>query len=112
MAFIAFRSFLSSLSCVKLMQTVPADDSINANRIRKRTNGYLAILRTPEYNAAQRALADGRISRMPTEPNPTDISISKRTWESAMQQWRNELQRIAQQHTGISTTTDSATPDT
>ena len=94
------------------MQLPTPDDTLHAHRIRKRTNGYNAILRTPEYAAAQRALAEGRIPTMPPEPNPNDLSVSKRTWETTVQQWRLSLQQIAQQHSRVHTTTEVSHTDT
>ena len=72
---------------------VPVDPT-TARRIRKRTNGYLAILRTPEYNGALQLWLSGHIECMPSEPNPTDLTVSKRAWESSIRQWRFALQRI------------------
>ena len=73
---------------------IPPLDPTSARRIRKRTNGYLAILRSPEYAGALQLWFGGHIERMPDEPNPADLTVSKRAWEASMQQWRLALQRI------------------
>ena len=81
------------------MLPVPQLDSITTERrVRKRTNAYLAISRSPEYNTVLRLWIVGRVTLLPPEPNPVDLTVSKRTWERAIQQWRSELQRIALHH--------------
>ena len=74
----------------------PADvDPDTARRIRKRINGFLAVRRSPEYSNALRLWLLGHIDQMPDEPNTVDMTLSKRAWESSVQQWRNALRRIA-----------------
>ena len=81
------------------MLPVPQLDSITTERrVRKRTNAYLAISRSPEYNTVLRLWIAGHVTLLPPEPNPVDLTVSKRTWERAIQQWRSELQRIALHH--------------
>ena len=77
----------------------PQLDSITTERrVRKRTNGYLAISRSPEYRTVLRLWIAGHVTHMPAEPNPADLTLSKRMWERAIQQWRSELRRIALHH--------------
>ena len=80
-----------------LMATTSQHDIVNAHRVRKRTNGVDAIKRSPEYTYARRALAEGRIESLPVEPDPTDLTVSKRKWEAGIQHWRRTLQQIAAQ---------------
>ena len=68
-------------------------------RLAKRITGYCAILRTREYYAVYCLWHQGRIDTMPAEPNPYDLSISKRAWETSVQHWRNELKSL--QHTAL-----------
>ena len=77
---------------------LPVSQLDTERRVRKRTNGYLAISRSPEYNTVLRLWIAGHVTHMPPEPNPADLTVSKRTWERAIQQWRSELQRIALHH--------------
>ena len=75
---------------------LPADvDPDAARRIRKRINGFLAVRRSPEYSNALRLWFLGHIEQMPDEPNPVDMTLSKRAWESSVQRWRNALRRTA-----------------
>ena len=74
-------------------------------RLRKRVNGYFAILRTPEYHAAYSLWSRGLIRDMPMLPDPFDLSVSKRAWEASIQRRRNTLQYIARAHA-----TDAITP--
>ena len=67
-------------------------------RLRKRINGFIAILRTPEYHTVYGLWTQGYITTMPHVPDPADLTVSKRAWESSIQAWRNELQRIARLH--------------
>ena len=80
-----------------LMEPTSQNDIVNAHRIRKRTNGVDAIKRSPEYTYARRALAEGRIESLPVEPDPTDMTVSKRKWEAGIQHWRRTLQQIVVQ---------------
>ena len=70
-------------------------DPETARRIRKRINAFLAVRKSPEYSSAWRLWYLGHIERMPDEPNPVDLTVSKRAWESSVQQWRSALRRIA-----------------
>ena len=81
---------MDSLACPS--HTPQSSD--NVRRIAKRVTGYRAILRTPEYYAAYCLWHQGRIASMPPEPDPYDMSISKRTWEASVQHWRNELRTL------------------
>ena len=67
-------------------------------RLRKRFNGFTAILRTHEYHTVYCLWLEGHINTMPYEPDPADLAVSKRAWESSIQTWRNELRRIVCQH--------------
>ena len=79
-------------SCVMLPHTVETDDT---RRLRKRMNGYRAVLSTSEYASVRRAYEEGQILRMPPEPDPRDLTIPKRKWEAAIQQWRRSLRTLA-----------------
>ena len=69
-----------------------------ARRLTKRTNGFFAILRTPEYHSAYSLWSQGLIPSMPWAPDPFDLAVSKRTWEARVQIWRNELKLIARRY--------------
>ena len=75
---------------------LPADvDPDAARRIRKRINGFLAVRGSPEYSNAMRLWSLGHIHQMPDEPNPVDLTVSKRAWEASVQQWRRALRHVA-----------------
>ena len=69
-------------------------DSTTARRIRKRTNGYIAVKRSPEYSVVYCLWQEALIGSMPPEPDPADLTVSKRSWELSVQTWRSELKRI------------------
>ena len=51
-------------------------------RLQKRAAAVDRIRQTTEYISAQ---------VRPATPDPTDLSMSKRTWERSIQRWRAEL---------------------
>ena len=65
-----------------------------ARRLRKRLNAIEAIKRTPEYKDAY--VYDG--GSLPTTPDPTDLTITKRGWESSVIKWRAMLRRLSDLH--------------
>ena len=65
-----------------------------ARRLQKRLSAVVAIKRTPEYSDAY--VYDG--GSLPTTPDPTDLTISKRSWERSVQDWRRLLRRLAALH--------------
>ena len=69
-------------------------DSTTARRIRKRTNGYIAVRRSLDYIVVYSLWQEAQIGSMPPEPDPADLTVSKRSWEWSVQIWRSELKRI------------------
>ena len=65
-----------------------------ARRLRKRLNAVASIKQTPEYNDAY--VYDG--GSLPPTPDWTDLTISKRSWERSMQEWRWMLRRLSALH--------------
>ena len=65
-----------------------------ARRLRKRLNAIEAVKRTPEYKDAY--VYDG--GSLPTTPDPTDLTITKRGWESSVIKWRAMLKRLSDLH--------------
>ena len=68
-------------------------------RLRKRFCAFAHILRTPEYHIAYGLWIEGQVATMPPEPDPADLTVSKRAWEASIQAWRHELRHIARQYT-------------
>ena len=66
-------------------------DAIIARRIQKRVNGVDSVQRSPAY-AAMGGLDP---SIVPDTLDPYDLSISKRTWERLMKQWRHQLRWLS-----------------
>lgn len=65
-------------------------------RVAKRMEGVAAIKRTPEYTQARaQGLRDASNVDFPLTPDPTDVTMSKRTWESKVQSWRQDLRGCA-----------------
>ena len=68
-------------------------------RLAHRREGVSAIKRSEEYRCAIMGLRLSKRARlwfaggppMPTTPDPTDRSLSKRAWEKQVQSWRNVL---------------------
>ena len=58
-------------------------------RMAHRFGGVLAVYASPHYRQLE-----GLPQRPPT-PDPFDESLSKRRWESAVMQWRNDLADLA-----------------
>ena len=67
-------------------------------RLRKRLEAVAAIKRTPEYNDAYVYGNEGGDFPFPSTPDPTDLTISKRTWEKSVMQWRASLRLLAARH--------------
>ena len=67
-------------------------------RLRKRFRAFTHILRAPEYHTAYGLWIEGYLATMPNEPDPADLTVSKRAWEASIQAWRNELQSIVRQY--------------
>ena len=57
------------------------------SRLAHRFNGITAVHNSSNYRVVLEVLSEKR----PRSPNPTDRNVSKREWESAVQQWRYEL---------------------
>ena len=57
------------------------------SRLAHRFNGITAVHNSLNYRVVLQALSEER----PRSPDPTDRNLSKRDWESAVQQWRHEL---------------------
>ena len=73
-----------------------ADEGVeNIARLRraKRFAGLCAVKRSPAY-----ILTVSRRGRQrPRSPDPYDLSLSKRSWEKSMQDWRASLRKILHQ---------------
>ena len=65
-----------------------------ARQLRKRRNAVLYIRRTGEYRAYLWALSQGLAAPM-RGPDPEQLPpISKRDWETGIQNWRHALRQI------------------
>ena len=72
------------------MAEVENDWHTYCNWLGHRHRGYLGVLRSADYIAAEWLAKDS----MPAEPNYTSILVSKRNWEKSMKKWRHELKRL------------------
>ena len=64
-----------------------------ARRLRKRRAAVEAVKNSPEY-AFCSALDLSMVGAGSPEPNPEDLTISKRSWEAAVMAWRNGLRDV------------------
>lgn len=64
-------------------------DETSARRVAKRVEGLSSLQRRPAF-----ILAVLHGVELPAAPNPYDLSISKRTWETEMQRWRAALREV------------------
>ena len=60
-----------------------------ARRLNKRVEGLSSLQRRPAF-----ILAVLHGVELPAAPDPYDLSISKRTWETEMQRWRAALRAL------------------
>ena len=67
-----------------------------AHRITKRRDGVAAVCRSPQYVEMLIQVSTGVIpeSDVPDEPDPHDLTISKRSWERDMQAWRTKIKGL------------------
>ena len=63
--------------------------AVSRRRLQKRLNAIVAIKRQPFYQRAR------EVGGAPGTPDPSDLAISKRTWERSAQVWRNVLESLA-----------------
>ena len=56
-------------------------------RLRKRRAAVDAIKSKPEYTEIE-------TEARPLTPDPEDLTLSKRDWETAVQVWRNDLKAL------------------
>ena len=83
-----------------------AEDPIELERrLRKRHNVVRFVTLAPTYLVLR---AQGL---NPIEPDPADLTISKRCWERAVQDWRNLLLELCTRH-GIAKSPDVDDADT
>jgi hypothetical protein len=71
----------------------PDESSHIVLRHCKRATSVSAIKATREFKYAQLSSWWGA-GWMPQAPDPSDRSLSKRSWERAMQGWRNTLKKL------------------
>ena len=64
----------------------------DARRLRKRATGVAAVMRTPAYIIVTLV----HKIQLPT-PDPYNRSVSKRAWETSMQNWRRALREALKQ---------------
>ena len=62
-------------------------------KVKKRVNAVCFIRSTAEFQRYQEQLQDGLVTII-AEPDPTDLTVSKRLWEKKVQQWRQELAEL------------------
>ena len=72
---------------------VPTD--VWQERERHRRKSVSAIQKTAEYKEAHRRFDAGFITELPATPDAGDHTLSKRTWENKVQNWRWSLKRLA-----------------
>ncbi len=60
-----------------------------ARRLAKRVEGLSSLQRRPAF-----ILAVLHGVELPAAPDPYDLSVSKRAWESEMQRWRAALREV------------------
>jgi hypothetical protein len=77
-------------SLLSLTDVCPDESSHIVFRHCKRATSVTAIKATRHFKCAQ-ASSWLRADWMPQSPDPWDRSISKRSWETAVQDWRNTL---------------------
>ena len=79
-------------------------------RSAKRLRAAEAIRRSSEFTRAFNLTSWLPNTSMPPEPNPHDLSISKRNWEAAIQTCRQALRTIASMFSHSPRATDSTPP--
>lgn len=62
-------------------------------RREHRYNGVEAVKRSPEYQAMKKIQANDVSVVAPQTPDPNDLSVSKRSWEKEMMEWRTGLRQ-------------------
>ena len=67
---------------------------IDQHRCAHRTEGYLCILRSDDYLYVRSCLS---FDDMPPPPDPSNVMLSKRTWERHMENWRHALKVLRRQ---------------
>ena len=92
-AVVVVRSHLSSYTfapCARIGAMQPETD--DERQARKRLNAIRAVKKSTDYVAllVQESCCSGRGQR-PTTPDRDDRTLSKRSWEKAIQQWRRDL---------------------
>jgi hypothetical protein len=74
---------------------VPADDAEWQRRQSKRAASVAAIKRTPEYQRCQALDSLHPVTTGILSPDPFDRTVSKRSWEKEMMDWRHALRAMA-----------------
>ena len=84
------RAALESYELPRATGHAPGEDA--ARRRRKRREAIISVQCSSAYaNAIKRGHTD--VNRL--QPDPDDVTISKRKWESACRQWRVSLRTMA-----------------
>ena len=89
--------------CLPLLQRhikVAPENSPRTKR-RKRLNAVIAIIRTPEYKywsvsqcLRNPTVSDDLLRTCGAMPDPFDLSVGKRRWETGIQTWRKALKDL------------------
>ena len=73
--------------------TQPNAENSDEVKVMKRRAAILHIRSTPAYQRYARLQDVYSINGIP-EPDPTDLSMSKRKFETSVMQWRNRLRTL------------------
>ena len=77
------------------------EEEKDARQRRKRRQGVEALRMSEEYIESHRILAASLapdVGRFLPTPDPDDRSVSKRSWETYMQKWRQSMKAYMQRH--------------
>jgi len=77
----------------RVPQGVPSA-SLSEEQLARRIRSIQVGMDTKEYQFHAEKMRSGRPGAGPLTPDPHDASIGRRQWNSAVQNWRNELSRL------------------